>query len=85
MSSRHALAQDAVFHLINGVKDIQKAMVVGDDDDSRILLVRDLAEQFNYLFCPFAIQCRGRLIAKQHLGIIGQCAGDGNSLLFPSR
>ena len=60
----------------------REAVVVGDDDHSRVLLVSDLREQFHDLFSALTIQRGGRLIGEKHIRVVGQRSGDCHSLLF---
>ena len=54
------------------------------DDDGLSLLVQG-AEQFHDLTAGAGVQVARRLVGQQHLGGIGQGAGDGYSLLLATR
>ncbi len=46
----------AVFHFIDGIEDIQRPMVMRDDNHAGALVVRHLCEQFHNLAATLAVE-----------------------------
>jgi hypothetical protein len=60
-------------------------MVVRDDDDTRAVPVSHITEQFHDLSPANTVERGGRLIGENQAGLIGQGAGDGDTLLLARR
>ena len=77
-----ATANHTVFDIQNTVEDVERAMIVRDDDDAGAVLVAICAKS--------SMTCRPRSLssaavgssARMRPGLIGQGAGDGDALLF---
>jgi len=57
-------------------------VVVGDNDDAGLPLVRDLAEEVHDLAASDAVEGGGGLVGQHEGGLVGQGAGDGDALLL---
>lgn len=77
-----ALENDAVFHLVGGVENVQGAMVMGHDDHSGAVLVSDATKQLHDLTAPNAVQGGRGLVGQHHARLVGQGPGDGDPLLL---
>ena len=75
-------ADHAVFDIKGAVEDIESAVIMGDDDDPRVVFVGDAGEEFHDLPTPFAVERGSRLVGKDQAGFVGKGAGDGDTLLF---
>jgi hypothetical protein len=73
---RHA--DDPLAKLVN-------AGVVGDDDDGSLGIDGDASKQFHHIASGLRVKSGGRFIANENAGLMDQSAGDGDSLLLPSR
>lgn len=71
-----------ILHLQDSVKDVQRALIVCDDNYARALLVGHFAEQFHNLPATVAVQRRGGLICQNEVWFVGQGASHGDSLLL---
>lgn len=77
-----ATANHTVFDIQNTVEDVERAVVVRDDDDTGAALVGDLCKEFHDLPAKPAVERGSGFIGEDEAGLIGQGAGDGNALLF---
>ena len=57
---------------------------VGDYHQRHAGLAVDVAQQLEDGVGALGVERGGRLVAEDHLGLAGQCAGDGNALLLPA-
>ena len=55
---------------------------MGDDDDRGPLLAGHVLKNLQNLLAGLVVQGPGRLVAEQELGLLGQGAGDGDTLLL---
>ena len=77
-----ATANHTVFDIQNTVEDVERAVIVRDDDDTGAALVGDLCKEFHDLPATLAVERGGGFIGEDEAGLIGQGAGDGDALLF---
>lgn len=75
----------AIFHLVDGVKDIQGSVVVRDDNNTCAPLMGYLSEKLHYLPTSVTVESGGRLVRQNHTWLVRQCTGDGDPLLLPAR
>ena len=55
---------------------------VGDDNDRDAEGFVQVLEQLQNRLGGLRIECRGSLVAEQHIRVVGQCSCDGNTLLL---
>ena len=55
---------------------------MGNDNDRGPLLAGHVLKNLQNLLAGLVVQGSGRLVAEQELGLLGQGAGDGDSLLL---
>ena len=72
----------AIFDVQNAIEDIERAVIMGDDDHPRVVFVGDAGEEFHDLAAPFAVERGSGLVGKDQAGFVGKGAGDGDTLLF---
>ena len=77
-----ATANHTVFDIQNTVEDVERAVIVRDDDDAGAALVGDLCKEFHDLPAKPAVERGGGFIGEDEAGLIGQGAGDGDALLL---
>ena len=65
----------------DGFDDIH---LVGDDDDSQMQLTIQPFDKFENRFGGVRVECAGRLVKQQDTRVVGERAGDGDSLLLSS-
>jgi hypothetical protein len=76
------LGDAAVFDIHDPVEDIERAVVVGDDEDAGVALVGDFGEEFHHLPTALAVECGGGFVGKDEAGIVREGAGHGDALLL---
>ncbi len=59
--------------------------VVRDDEYGLARLPAGVLQQLQHRLAGLVVQRTGRLVAEDHLGVLCQCAGDGNALLLAAR
>jgi hypothetical protein len=77
--------QPTVLHFEGAVEDVERAVVVGEDQHAGAPLVGDLAEELHHLPAAVAVEGRGRFIGQNEAGLVGQRAGHGDALLLAAR
>ena len=55
-----------------------KLRVMGDHDHKAVF--GHLLQQLHHLNAGVAVQCAGRLVGQQDVGVVDQCAGNGHTL-----
>jgi hypothetical protein len=55
----------AIFHLECAIKNVQRPLVMRDDDDASPLFVRHFAEQLHHLPAPLAVERGGGFIGQE--------------------
>ena len=64
----------------NPVEAADDLFIVGDGDDRRVLLDRELAKKVHHDSGPFGVECRSRLVGENNPRPIGQCPSDRHTL-----
>ena len=75
-------ADHAVFDIKRAVEDIESAVIMGDDDDPRVVFVGNASEEFHDLPAPFTVERGSRFVGEDQAGFVGKSTGDGDTLLF---
>ena len=71
------MGNGAVFYMYNVVRHGGEGAVVGYHNHGNALLAAGILQKLQYGLTGDVIQRTGRFIAKQKLGVFGQCAGNG--------
>jgi hypothetical protein len=58
---------------------------VGDNEENGVLRAVKRQEQFGRTICRFGVEVARGLVAKYHLRLANQRAGDGDALLLAAR
>ena len=73
----------AGFHREDAVRQPRRlARVVGDEDGREILVADDVGQQFLDVGFGRFVEGGGRFVEQEHLGVVGEGAGDGDALRF---
>ena len=73
---------EAVVHLEDTVEALDHAVVVGDDEDGRVVLHGQLLEQGHDILAVLGIERGRRLVGQDRLRAVGERPGDGHPLAF---
>ena len=79
---RCALTDHTVFDIHDAVEDIERAVVVGDDEDAGVALVSDFGEEFHDLPTSLAVEGGGWLVGEDEAGIVGKGTCHSDALLL---
>src|ERR1700733_14867913 len=74
----------AIFDVHDAVSKVCDAAVVGDDGDGAVVMVRELAHEFEYGAAGVRIECGSGLVGKQDFRVSGKGAGQRDTLLLSS-
>lgn len=72
----------------HGVRDVAgggEIIVMGDEQQGRGMLAHCVPQHRKHLAAGLGVECSGRLVADEKLGLVDQGAGDRNPLLFAAR
>jgi hypothetical protein len=75
-------ADAAVFHFQDSVKDVKRARIVRDDENRRLVFVRDIPEHLHHESTEGTVKSCRRLVCKKQFGAIRQRTGYGDALLL---
>lgn len=77
------LDDPAAPHEGRGVADgLDDVHLVGDEQDGQAELLVEVAQQLEDGAGGLGVECGGRLVGQQHLGVAGEGAGDAHALLL---
>lgn len=62
----------------------EELAVVGDHQEGGLLLFVQIHQQLHDVVGGVVVQVTGRLVCQDELGMVEECAGDGNPLLLAS-
>ena len=71
-----------VFDIHNAIEDVERAVVVGDDEDAGVALVGDFGEKLHDLATALAVESGGGFVGEDEAGIVREGAGHGDALLL---
>ena len=74
----------ACIHEDDAIRDIGRKFQLMRHDDHRHAALRQIAHDLQDLAHKLGVERRGRLIEQQQLGLHGERAGDGDTLLLPA-
>ncbi len=58
---------------------------MGHQDDGNLLFAIESGEERHDLIAGLAVEVAGRFVCEDQPGVVGQCPGDGDSLLLSAR
>jgi hypothetical protein len=79
---RRPFDEATVFHFEDAVEDIERAVIVRDDDDAGVLLAGDFGEEFHDLAAALAVESGGGFVGEDEAGLVGERTGHGDALLL---
>ena len=81
-SGRGSPTDQAVFHFVDRVEDIQGSVIMRNDDHSSSVPMGHVPEQLHYLPATDTIECCRGLVREDEARLVGKCARDRYPLLL---
>ncbi len=74
-----------VFDIHDAIEDIERAVVVGDDEDTGVAFVGDFGEELHHLPAALTVERGGGFVGQDEAGVVRERAGHGDALLLATR
>src|SRR5690606_5650320 len=85
LTSTSFAIESTVSQMEDTVEAVEDLVVVRYDDNGRILLDGNLAQEVHDDAGALGIKCRRRFVGEDDAGAVGERTGDGDTLRFASR
>lgn len=76
------LDESTIFELEDTLSALGEGIAMGYEEESEIVVGEEGIEEIEDALGAFGIEIAGGFIAEEDFGIIGECAGDGDTLTF---